>query len=362
MHDYAPMRQRKIFEYAPQVDAIVLANSREPYIDMSFLYVTGFVSGLFEGCIAVVYPDHLEVLSSALEEESARKGGHEISVFKTKEEGEKILKEKLKGLSKIGINADELTHASYLKLEKASQAEFVDVSQAIQKARLIKDVDEIQRIKKACNIISEVADDVPDLVREGMSELELSAELNYLMQKKGASRPAFRTVVCFGKNASEPHHSSGGTKLRRGDFVLLDMGAEYERYVSDITRTYVFGEASPEQEKMYETVLESQKIALDMLRDGIEARPVHSSVKEFLDSRYKGRFIHGLGHSIGLTVHDGGRMAIDSDLVLKKGMVFTVEPGIYIPDYGGVRIEDNVVIKKEGVEVLTSAKKEFQVI
>ena len=356
------MRLKRIFEYAPEVDAIVLQNSREPHVDMSFFYVTGLSSGLFEGCVAIVYPDHLEVISSALEEESARKGGFEVSVFKDKEEGERLLREKLKDLKTIGINADELTYASYMKLKNASDAECIDVSQAIQRARLVKDAEELSRIKKACDIISDVAEEIPDLVKEGMTELELSAELTYSMQKKGSRRPGFTTLVCFGKNASEPHHSSDGTALKNGDFVLVDMGAEYMRYVSDITRTFVFGKADPEQKKMYETVMESQELAFSLMKDGAEGRHVHTAVKEFLDSKYKDRFIHGLGHSIGLSVHDGGRMSVDSDLVLEKDMVFTVEPGVYIPEFGGVRIEDDVVITQDGIKPLTTARKDFQVI
>lgn len=356
------MRLKKIFEYAPDVEAIVLLNSRSPHVDVSFFYATGLTSGLFEGCAAILYPDHLEVISSTLEEESAGKGNFEVSVFKDKEEGDNLLKEKLKDLKTIGINGDELTYTSFLKLQKAASAELRDVSQAIQKARLIKDSEELTRIKKACQIISEVADEIPSLVKEGMTELELSAELTYSMQKKGSPQPAFSTLVCFGANASEPHHSCGTTSLRKGDFVLVDMGAEYKRYVSDITRTYVFGEAQPEQKKMYETVLESQELAFSLLKDGVDAEGIHLKVKEFLDERYKDRFIHGLGHSIGLSVHDGGRMGIDSDLILEENMVFTVEPGVYIPEYGGVRIEDNVVIGKDGVDILTTARKEFQVI
>lgn len=356
------MKLKKIFSHAPEVDAIVLMNARSPYLDKSFFYATGLLSGLFEGCVAILYPDHLEVISSALEEESAKKGGFDVSVFTKKEEREKLLKDKLKNLKKIGINADEMTYASLLTLKKASQAEFLNVSKAIRKARLKKDAEELSSIKKACSIISEVADEVPSMVKEKMTELELAAEINYAMQKKGALQPAFSTLICFGENASEPHHSSGKTVLKKGDFILCDMGAEYKKYVSDITRTYIFREPDPEQVKMYETVLESQKIALDTMKEGIQARDVHMKVKEFLDSKYKGRFIHGLGHTIGLSVHDGEGMNIDSDLILEEGMVFTVEPGVYIPGVGGVRIEDDVVVKKEGIEILTNAKKELQII
>ncbi|MBU7032544.1 MAG: aminopeptidase P family protein [Theionarchaea archaeon] len=356
------MRTKRIFEHAPKVDAIVLMNAIEPQVDMSFFYVTGLTSGLFERCAAIVYPNEVEIVVSSLEEESARKGKCEVSVFADKKERESILKEKLKGLKTIGINADEMTYGSYLTLKKVTNADFVDVSTAIKNARLIKDTEEIQRTRKACDIISRVAEEIPDLVQKSMTELELAAELVYSMQKKGATGPAFPTLVCFGKNASEPHHSSGDTHLERGDFVLVDMGASYNRYVSDITRTYIFGEADEKQIDMYETVLESQEIGLNAMKDNVEGKNVYLKVKHFLDEKYRGRFMHGLGHSIGLSVHDGEGMGNDSETILQEGMILTVEPGLYIPGYGGVRIEDDVLIKKNGVELLTDAKKELQVI
>ncbi|MGD2251001.1 MAG: aminopeptidase P family protein [Candidatus Methanofastidiosia archaeon] len=356
------MRLKRIFSHAPDVDAIILMNAAKPHVDLSFFYATGLSSGVFEGCAAIVYPDHIHVITSALEEESARKGDFDISVFSTREERENLLKKELKELKTIGVNANEITYASYKALKKVSQAEIKDVSDAITTARLTKDTNELSRIKKACEIISDVAEEIPMIVKKGMTELELAAELTYSMQKKGASQPGFSTLVCFGENASEPHHSSDDTVLKEGDFVLVDMGAEYKLYVSDITRTFVFGKADQKQKKMYETVLESQKIALDMMKEGVEACDVHVTVKDFLDKEYKGRFIHGLGHSIGLSVHDGGRMNEESDTLLQEGMVFTVEPGVYIPGYGGVRIEDDVVITKEGVDILTTAGKDFTVI
>ncbi len=362
LHVYAYMRSNRIFEHASDIDAIVLLNGTEPHVDMSFFYVTGLTSGLFEGCAAIIYPDSVEIMASTLEEESARKGEMEVTVFADKKERDVLLKEKLAPLDTIGINADEMTYSSYLSLQNVTDARLIDVSQAIKKARLIKDTSEIERTRKACSIISQVADEIPDLVTESMTELELAAELVYSMQKKGASGPAFSTLVCFGKNASEPHHSSGTTPLQHGDFILVDMGALFERYVSDITRTYIFGNADEKQIDMYETVLESQRIGLKAMKDNIQGKDVHIKVKNFLDQKYKDRFIHGLGHSIGLSVHDGERMSEDSPLVLKEGMIFTVEPGLYIPGYGGVRIEDDVLITTEGVEILTHANKELQII
>ncbi len=362
LHGHADMKLKKIFSHAPDVDAIVLLNAEEPFVDLSFFYVTGLTSGLFEGCAAILTPENVKILTSSLEEESARKSGLEVRVFATRGEGDNLLKETLKDFKKIGVNSQGLTYSSFQKLKKVSEAEFIDVSKAISRARLIKDEEEISRIRKACTIISGVAEGIPNLVREGMTELELAAELNYSMQKKGASQPAFPTLVCFGRNASEPHHSSGDTPLRRGDFILCDMGAQYRRYVSDITRTFLFREADPEKVKMYEKVLESQKKALSMLKEGVQARDVHLKVKEILDKAYENRFIHGLGHTIGLSVHDGERMNIESEFTMEENMVFTVEPGVYIPGFGGVRIEDDVVIKKGGVDILTTAGKELQVI
>jgi len=144
---------------------------------------------------------------------------------------------------------------------------------------------------------------------------------------------------------------------------LFDFGALYKRYVSDITRTYVVGDIEEKQRRMYETVLEAQEAALDMIEAGIKGEDVHNAAAEVIDStEFEGKFMHGLGHSIGLSVHDGSGLSPSVDITLEPGMVFTVEPGIYLPGYGGVRIEDDIVVKEEGYEMLTSADKELKVV
>ncbi|MFQ6089171.1 MAG: M24 family metallopeptidase [Candidatus Methanofastidiosia archaeon] len=355
------MKLERIFENT-DVDAILLMNSTEPHLDLSFFYLTGLKEGLFEGCVALATRDSLEVLVSSLEEESAKMEDFEICVFKTKKEREKILREKLSQFKRIGVNAVELTYGDYLKLEKLTDAEFVDVSDSLKRTRVLKTEEELRRIRKACDIVSEVAERIPELVFEGMREYELATELSYLLRGKGA-QDAFTPIVCFGKNSSKPHHSPKDTKLKRGDFILCDLGAKYERYISDLTRTLFFKRISERQKKMYETVLSAQREALRIVRHGVEAKKPHLKAREIIDSgEFKDTFIHGFGHSIGLSVHDGYAMNSEANFDLEEGMVFTAEPGVYLPDYGGVRIEDNILVKREGVEVLTSASREICVV
>jgi Xaa-Pro dipeptidase len=181
----------------------------------------------------------------------------------------------------------------------------------------------------------------------------MAAEINYLIQKEGAS-PAFDTIVAFGKNSSQPHYLTGNEKLEEGDIALMDFGACYKRYRSDVTRTFIYGE-DEEKKEMYDTVAKAQKIGIEMMKEGMMTVDIYKTAKEFIDkTKFKGKFIHALGHSIGLEVHDGGSIALSSEIELKEGMIFTVEPGIYVPRAGGVRIEDDVLVKKGRAEILTA--------
>ncbi|UCE39583.1 MAG: aminopeptidase P family protein [Thermoplasmata archaeon] len=352
----------KIFQGCDEIDAAVFINGAEPLLDMGFFYVTGLMEGLFEGGMAIIYPDSsIEVVTSLLEAESAKKGDFEITIFKSKAERKEIFKDKLSKFKKIGINSQGLIHKNYLELkELLPEIEFVDVTEAVNSARMIKDEKEMEILKKACQMVSEVADGIVDFFKEGVKEYEVAAELSYMMQKLGATGPSFDTISSFGKNTAEPHYTAGDVALKQGDFILLDFGAKYRRYCSDITRTYFLGEASEKQKGMYTTVLQAQKVALDMIKPGVNGKDVHQAVADFIEgTKYKGLFTHSTGHSIGLSVHDGVALTKEIDNTLEENMVFTVEPGIYEPGYGGVRIEDNVRVTSDGCEILTTAKKEL---
>jgi Xaa-Pro dipeptidase len=344
------------------VECIVLKNASLPFIDDNFFYVTNLEQGLFEGACAVLYSDgSLDVVVSELEAESARKSPATLTVYKTKDEFSKALSQLLSPYSTIGVNASGLSYQEFQKLTGLMpNTKFVDVSDGFTKTRLIKDEQELQRIKKACAIADDTVAVLPDIITEGMSEDELAAEINYSLQRLGAEKPAFDTISSFGENSAEPHYSHSDVTLQKESLVLCDFGACFKKYNSDITRTFVFGKATEKHKQMYETVLQAQQIAFHAIKPGVNANTVHHAVQGFIDSTpFKGRFIHSTGHSLGLAVHDGPGLTTENTMELKENMVLTVEPGVYIPGFGGIRIEDDIRITKDGVELLTKSSRDL---
>jgi Xaa-Pro dipeptidase len=344
------------------VDAILLENASSPFVDDNFFYVTGLNQGIFEDSAVVLHSDGaIDLLVSELEAESARKTTAHLCVYKNKADFSAMLSHLTADEKTMGINATGLSYHQYNSLvELLPQVKFVDVSEAFQKTRLIKDEAEIQSIKSACSIADEVIETIPDVLYVGITEYELAAEINYALQNRGAEKPAFDTISSFHANTAEPHYSHGDAKLRKNDFVLCDIGACFKKYNSDITRTFVFGKAAEQQREMYEVVLKAQQVAFDAIRPGVKACDVHNAVSSFIDStKFKNRFIHSTGHSLGLAVHDGAGFAPGNSMELQENMVLTVEPGVYIPGYGGVRIEDDILINKEKLTLLTRSPREF---
>ena len=361
---YTKKRSDKIFDISDKkIDAIIIKNYNYPFIDKNFFYFTGLEEGIFEGCVSVLFPDkNADLIVSELEEESAKKSNANLKIYRDKESYTEILKESLSSFKNIGLNFNGIIYKDFLNLKKVfSNARFFDVSDGFAKTRLVKDENEILTIKKACNIADKAMEEIPNILYEGMYEFELAAEIDYLMQKNGANKTAFNTISSFGKNSAEPHYTHGNVKLKKGNFVLCDFGACYKKYNSDITRTFIYGKASEKQKAIHKVVLEAQRIGFDLIKPGVKANKVHNTVKTSIDkTEFKDRFIHSLGHSIGLSVHDGGAgLSIDCKTELEENMVFTVEPGVYIPSLGGVRIEDDILIKKDGIEILTKASRDL---
>jgi Xaa-Pro dipeptidase len=360
-------RVKNIFEYFKnKPDVIIIKNSTENSIDKNFFYVTGLEKGLFEGCATVLFPDgNMDLIVSRLESETAKKANENIKIFENIKEFNILLKNSVKGYNTIGLNFNALSYRDYQNLSTIlSGYNFIDVYDALSKTRMIKDKLELIFIKKAINISDKVMNKIPEIIKEGIFEYELAAEINYLIKKYGADKPAFDTISSFGKNSAEPHYTNGETKLKKGDFILCDFGACFKRYNSDITRTFVFGYANNKQKKMFKTVLKAQKKAFEMMKPGMKAKQIHSTVDEFINkSSFKGCFIHSTGHSLGLDVHDGNTVINStSDIKLEKNMVLTVEPGVYIPGFGGVRIEDDILITDNGCEILSKTHKDLKEI
>jgi Xaa-Pro dipeptidase len=362
-------RIQKIFERLdPKPDVLLLANATEPHLDQSFFYVFDVPSGLFEGSVAIAHPDgELDILSSPLEAESAQgaaKNDPQTKVHVVRREAEAtdpFLAKLVGNASSIGLHYRELTHEWFVRLEKAfPQAKWVDASNAIRRARVTKEPEEIERLRKAADIGSAVGREIPSLLKAGMTELELAAEMEYRMMRLGANRPSFSSIVAFGAHGAEPHYWAGDARLKSGDSIVCDFGALYHRYASDITRSFHFGRRNNEMKRVHETVEAAQQAALAAIRPGVPAKEVHLAAERVIDaSPFKGRLIHTVGHSIGLAVHDGWGYGSSTEDLLEEGMAFTVEPGIYLPGKGGVRIEDDVVVRKSGYEFLTTAPRSY---
>lgn len=356
-------RSDRIFaEVKDPVDAIVLMNGGGELKDLTFLYVSGVTSGGYEGCAAVLRPDRRPTLVvSRLEEESAHTAPDcDVVTFATKAGRSDALRELLGSPKRIGVNAPAITLANARLLEGIlSGAELVDVSDPIQDARLVKDADEIGKVRRACLLTSEVAEAIPGMLRAGMTEKDLAADIAEAIQRRGG-KVAFDTIVCFGESGSEPHYSPGDVKLEPGHLILIDFGSRLDDYNSDITRMYVFGKPTDAHRAMYRVVRDAQDRAVEATRAGASGREIHELTARLIDeTEFKGRFIHGTGHSIGLEVHDGPGLGAASELTLAPGMIMTVEPGVYVPGVGGVRIEDTVLVTENGPEILTPATKDL---
>jgi Xaa-Pro aminopeptidase len=285
-------RAKRIFSYVGEdVDAVIFMNDEEPNVDAMFPYVTGTTGGLFESCLAVAWPDgRVELLTNVLEETSARLSWSEVWVFQNRADKEKQIKRMLGKTKRIGVNAHGLSYSNLLDLKMIlPQAIFIDVGKGLLAARLIKDKDEMERLRKACQIVTRVADEIPSFIKPGMTEYEAAAEINYRMQRYGASGPSFGTNASFGDNSAEPHHEPDERKCRKNDVALFDFGALYRKYGSDLTRTFFVGKATGQQKRMYQVVLEAQLAALAEIKPGMNGKDIDADKMKqcFATTNYK---------------------------------------------------------------------------
>jgi len=266
---------------------------------------------------------------------------------------------------KTGLEAGTLSYSAYDKLRAAAEDAVpvepgVSSSGLVGDLRMIKDEDEIASLKKAAGIADDVFSDIVKEIRAGMTEVAIAARIDYMLRLKSTEVPAFDTIVASGDHASLPHASPSMRVVRNGDLITMDFGAIWDGYCSDITRTVVVGKASDRVKKIYGIVLEAQMAAIDGIRAGRACSDIDALARDHIEAKgYGDNFGHGLGHGLGLEVHEGPRLSKKSEETLATGMVTTVEPGIYIPGWGGVRIEDDVVVRDGGFENLTGASKEL---
>lgn len=268
------------------------------------------------------------------------------------------------GISELGFEKDHVTYQQYQMLEeKLDFLGLYPVSGMVERLRLVKDEEEISMIRHAAHIADQAFRHIIPFLRSGRQEGEIALELEYFMRKSGASKPAFEIIVASGPRSALPHGVASERRLKPGDLVVMDFGAVYQGYNSDMTRTVIIDKAEAYQEEIYQVVLEAQKKALAVARPRIKARDLDKAARDFIaDKGYGSYFGHSLGHGVGMVVHELPQVSQGSDIILEPGMVITVEPGIYLPNKGGVRIEDLVVVTDEGIDNLTKSPKELLII
>lgn len=262
-------------------------------------------------------------------------------------------------VKRLGFESKNMLFADYQELkENLKVEELVPVANEITAMRRIKTPRELEYIKKAEAIGDRVFTEILDFIRPGMTELEVAAKLEYLLKVNGGQALSFPSIVASGVNSSMPHAVPSHKKIEKGDFLTMDFGCVYEGYCSDMTRTIVIGKASQKQREVYDTVLKAQLAALDFIKAGYKGKEIDKVARDIIYSAgYEGCFGHGLGHSVGLNVHEKPRLAMLEEDIIEAGMTETVEPGIYIKGFGGVRIEDLVVVTEDGCENFTASEK-----
>lgn len=276
-----------------------------------------------------------------------------------------ILKEN--GVKNVGIEAESTTVNDYNNyVEKLSEFKIIntnEISNIITDLRAVKSDEEIAYLQKSQDITDLAFTKILDVIKPGMSEVEIAIELEYSVKKSGAHDLGFGFIVVGGKNGSLPHGVPSDYKIQNGDLITMDFGSIYEGYVSDMTRTIAVGKINDEQKKIYDTVYNANMMALEVIKAGADCAAIDKLARDYIyGNGYEGCFGHGLGHGVGLNVHENPRFSMLSKAVLQAGNIMTVEPGIYISGKCGVRIEDMVCVTDDGFINFTKSDKKLIVL
>ncbi len=266
------------------------------------------------------------------------------------------------GINKLWFEAQNLSYSSFEHYRGTVGVEFTSAGDIVSPLRKVKTSDEVEKIKHVCGIADACFTHIQRLIQPGASEYDIALEMEFFMKRQGAS-VAFDTIVASGWRGALPHGRASNKIIERGDLSTFDFGACMDGYNSDITRTVVVGEPSDRQLEVYNQVLKSQLAALEMMKPGVNGADIDRKVREVMDEKDLSQYFgHGLGHGLGRLVHDSGRLSSGVEEILEEGQVWTVEPGVYIEGWGGVRIEDDVVVTGDGIEILTHSTKELLVL
>lgn len=339
-----------------KLDAILITNPA------NVSYLTGF-SG--EDSYLIVTPQHYIILSdqrftTQLEEECPD------LEYKIRGPGKKMLSSVAEVVSSlkartIGFEASSMTVSLHDALVGAlPKSELVATTGWVEQLRMVKDREEIKQTRRACEIARRSFEVVRATLTPDMTELQVAADLEYQARRFGGKCMSFPSIVAVGPRAALPHANPTAARIGDDDFVLIDWGVNEGQYMSDLTRILVTGKILPKLRKVYGVVLKAQLAGIKAIRPGVRAESVDHAARSVITKAGYGKYFgHGLGHGTGLEIHEAPRLSTGQETQLKPGMIVTVEPGIYLPGWGGVRIEDDVLVTRDGFEVLTSVPKEL---
>lgn len=339
-----------------QIDALLITSG------YNRRYITDFTG---TAGVAIISKDQAVFITDFRYTEQAEK---QISNFEIVKHTKSLIEEvsvqiDKMGVKKLGFEKDNMTYAMFESYQKAINSDLIPVSGLVEKIRLIKTSQEITIIKAAAEIADAAFKHIISFIAPGKTELEVSNELEFFMRKQGASSSSFDIIVASGLRSALPHGVASEKTIEKGDFVTLDFGALYNGYVSDITRTVAVGEPSEQLKEIYQIVLDSQMMSLEKIKPGMTGIEADAVARDYIKSKGFGEaFGHSLGHGIGLEVHEAPGLSFRSETVLEEGMVITIEPGIYLPGIGGVRIEDDAIMTSTGTSKITHSTKELLIL
>jgi len=333
------------------------------FFDMT---LSRYFSG-FTGSDGVLYVnrEHAVLLVDGRYTTQARQEARGASVFE--------YAEKMRGIGRIvneagdGVVAFDATHLSYDGYTKLISAlpgvTFTPISDEMDSLRTVKDDDEIDLLRKAAHIAARSLTETLRDIAPGMRETEIADRLDASMKAHGGERSSFGTIVASGARSALPHARPTSRAIERGDFIIIDYGTVAEGYRSDETCTVAVGSATEEMRRVYSVVKDAHDRAIDAVRDGVSAREVDRVARDYIaEHGYGDYFVHGTGHGVGLDVHEYPRLSQTSTAVLEAGMVVTVEPGVYFPDRWGIRIEDTIIVERDGSAFITEMPKDFTIV
>lgn len=333
-------------------------------------YLSGFFSDPHERLLGLAIFQNAEpfLICPGMEVNEAKNAGwkYEIIGYSDIDQPWELVHTAIKNrIDSVTTVAIEKEHMNVERYETVTalfgSAQFISAEEKLRQLRMIKSDNEITKLRQAAELADFAIGIGMEEISEGKTELEVLAAIEYALKKKGVSQMSFSTMVLTGANAAAPHGTPGGTKIQKGDLVLFDLGVVVDGYCSDITRTIAYGEISEKQAEIYHTVLKAQLAAIEAIKPGVACSALDLKARGIISGAGYGEYFpHRLGHGLGISIHEYPSVTEKNPLVLQEGMVFTVEPGIYVPNVAGVRIEDDVLVTADGYELLTKFPKELQ--